>query len=69
MTSILIFFVIVRRSVYFLFTDASKLFVRSGSRGLVTRPFERMGAASPMPNPSPLSGLGTQKAGPKEAPR
>ena len=68
MTSVSFFFVIVRRSVYILFTDASKLFVPSGSRGPVTRPFERMGVASPMPNSFPLSGHGTEKVGPKDAP-
>ena len=68
MTSVSFFFV-VRRSFYILFTDVSKLFVPSVSRGPLTRPFERMGFARPMPNPSPLSGHGTEKVGPKDAPR
>ena len=57
------FFVIVRRSVYILFTNASKFFVPFGSRGPVARPLERMWVASP--NLLPLSELGTGKVVPK----
>lgn len=69
MTSVSIFFVIIRRSVYILFTDASKFFAPFGSRGPVARPFYGIGVVSPMPNPPPLSGLGTGKMGPEDPSR